>query len=37
MPDFSEEEITLMSLYHTGTRQGLDPGIERYAALPCCG
>ena len=23
MPDFSEEEITLMCLYHTGTRQGL--------------
>ena len=23
MPDFSEEEITLMSLHHTGTRQGL--------------
>ena len=23
MPDFSEEEVTLMCLYHTGTRQGL--------------
>ena len=23
MPDFNEEEITLMCLYHTGTRQGL--------------
>ena len=23
MPDFSEEEITLMCLYNTGSRQGL--------------
>ena len=23
MPDFNEEEITLMCLYHSGTRQGL--------------